>query len=161
MEPSIFLQSFIEGYAYLQSKFYGHKPGLVYGEQAWLWMPKKLMVLSNTEVNYLTARGKNNLFIVFTNQSIDTQDFTFDLDKQLTGFHSEHNVRIWKNNEDARKGRLVNGSMSLEIPPNGIVVLSIDDMTLKSAFQHIIVENEKITLMGPIFKPWILEKRTL
>lgn len=30
---------FIEGYAYLQSKFYGHLPGTVYGHEARLWMP--------------------------------------------------------------------------------------------------------------------------
>lgn len=147
-----FPSDFIEGYAYLQSKFYGHKQGAVYGEKAWLWMPKKLMELSTTEVNYLTARGENNLFIVLTNQSSETQDFTFGLDKQLTGFHSEHNVRIWENNKDAGEGKLINGRMSMEIPAKGFTVLSIGDMTIKSAFQHVIVENEKITTDGPHFQ---------
>jgi hypothetical protein len=115
-------------------------------------MPKKLMELSTTEVNYLTARGKNNLFIAFTNQSNEVQDFTFNLDKQLTGSHLEHNVRIWENNKDAGEGKLINGSMSVEIQPKGILVLSIEEMTIKSAFQHIIVNNEKITPDGPHFQ---------
>jgi hypothetical protein len=147
-----FPSDFIEGYAYLQSKFYGHKQGSVYGENAWLWMPKELMEPSTTEVNYLTARGENNLFIAFTNQSNEVQDFTFDLDKQLTGYHTEHNVRIWENNKDAGEGKLINGSMSVEIQPKGILVLSIEEMTIKPAFQDAIVDNDKIASDGAHFQ---------
>ncbi len=147
-----FPSDFIEGYAYLQSKFYGHKPGTVYGEKAWLWMPKKLIELSTTEVNYLAARGENNLYIAFTNQSSETQNFTFDLEKKLTGYNSEHNVRIWENNEDSGDDKLINGHMSVEIPPGGMVVLSIEELTITPAFQDVILENEKNTDDGSHFQ---------
>jgi hypothetical protein len=55
-----FPSEFIEGYAYLQSKFYGHRAGAFYGEEAWLWMPQKVLEVSSDEVNFITAREKTH-----------------------------------------------------------------------------------------------------
>lgn len=143
-----FPAEFIEGYAYLQSKFYGHKEGAVYGEKAWLWMPKGLMELSSSEINYLSARGENNLFLVFTNQSREEQEFSLDLNSRLTGFRSKHNVRIWKNNKYADDGQLIDGRMTLNIAPGGITMVSIEDLNIKPAFQNTIIENQKNAVRG-------------
>ena len=143
-----FPSEFIEGYAYLQSKFYGHKPGNVYGEKAWLWMPGKLLELSSNEINYLSSRGENTLFIAFTNQSRKTQKFTFELNKDLTDFLPEHKVRIWMNNKKSGLDLLSNGSMNLEVIPQGITVVSIEDLIIKPVFQHIIIENESNNSKG-------------
>lgn len=138
-----FPSEFIEGYAYLQSKFYGHKQGAVYGESAWLWMPKKLLELSSDEINYLSARGNNNLFIAFSNQSREAQEFTFNLNRQLTIFQSKHNVRIWKDNKYSGEKQLIDGNMILQIAPMGITVVAIEKMTIQPAFQNSIIENRQ------------------
>lgn len=137
-----FPSEFIEGYAYLQSKFYGHRQGVVYGEKAWLWMPRKLLELSSNEINYLSARGKDNLYIAFTNQSKEAQKFSFELNRELTGFQSKHKLKIWKNNKDSGEGALIDGSLNLDIMPEGITVVAIEDMNIKPEFQNKMLQNQ-------------------
>jgi hypothetical protein len=63
---------FIEGYAYLQSKFYGDRPGKFYGrDDAVLWLPRGLLQTGSVELNHLTARGHRGLYVAFTNQSTE------------------------------------------------------------------------------------------
>jgi hypothetical protein len=147
-----FPAEFIEGYAYLQSKFYGHQQGRIYGEQAWLWMPQNLLTVSSDEVNYLTARGEDNLYIVFTNQSKEAQTFTFDLNKQLTLFSENHKVRIWKDNQLKGIEQMTNGQMKLQISQQGIVVVCIEKLSVNPKFQHKLVENHLATSKGNQFQ---------
>lgn len=146
-----FPSGFIEGYAYLQSKFYGHKPGIFYGAKAWLWMPKQLMSLSSSEINYLTARGENAFFIAFTNQSKEPQKFTFNLNKDIIGFNSSHNVVARLSNGKSEKATLVNGSMTLEIAPEGITSLTIENLAIQPAFQHLIGDLTELKTPDPHF----------
>ena len=137
-----FPSDFIQGYAYLQSKFYGHKPGKFYNEQAWLWMPQNLIDLSSDEINYLSARGQKTLFIAFTNQSQDAQRFTFKLNQKHTAYQSEHKVRVMENNEQSSEGMMVNGMMELDIAPEGITVVAIEGIDIQPSFQHQVLENK-------------------
>jgi hypothetical protein len=139
-----FPSEFIEGYAYLQSKFYGHKPGTFYGSKAWLWMPKRLMELSSSEINYLTARGENAFFIAFTNQSKEPLKFTFNLNKDIIGFNATHNVMVNSKNGKSEKAQLIDGSMSLEIAAEGIAALTIENLMVEPAFQHLMDEKTEI-----------------
>ncbi|HZH94308.1 MAG TPA: hypothetical protein VEY06_00425, partial [Flavisolibacter sp.] len=48
-----FPNEFAPGYAYMKSKVYGHKPGSFYTDDSvYLWMPKQLLHLNSTQVNY-------------------------------------------------------------------------------------------------------------
>lgn len=140
-----FPSDFIEGYAYLQSKFYGHQQGRIYGEKVWLWMPQKVITVSSDEVNYLTARGESNLYIVFTNQGKEAHTFTFDLNKSLTGFGAKHKVRVWKDNQLKEEAQMTDGQMSLPIAPQGITVVCIEDLTIKPVFQHQLTDYQAVT----------------
>jgi hypothetical protein len=146
-----FPSEFIEGYAYLQSKFYGHKPGTFYDTKAWLWMPKQLMDLSSNEINYLTARGENAFFIAFTNQSKEPLKFTFNLNKDIIGFNTTHNVVVHSNNGKSEKTKISDGSMTLEIAPEGITALTIENLAIQPAFQHLMDEITEINNPGPHF----------
>jgi hypothetical protein len=65
-----FPSHFTEGYAYLQGRIYGDRPGMFYGEKdVWLWMPKGLLTCDNPEVNYIAARGNGKLCFALMNQS--------------------------------------------------------------------------------------------
>lgn len=142
-ESSIdFPSEFIQGYAYLQSKFYGHRQGHFYGEKAWLWMPQKLIDLSSDEINYLSARGQKTLFVAFTNQSNEHQTFTFRMNRELTAYQPEHKVRIMENNEHFGDGKMVNGVMELDIAPEGITVVAIEGIDIKPVYQHLVLENK-------------------
>jgi hypothetical protein len=138
-----FPSEFIEGYAYLQSKFYGHRVGAFYGEEAWLWMPQKVLEVSSDEINFLTARGENTFFVAFSNQSDESIDFTFQLSRELTGYAKVNSVRIRNNNEEVTKGKLEDGSMQLRISPNGVVAIAVDDIQIKPKFQQQVTQREK------------------
>lgn len=79
---------FIEGYAYLQSKFYGHLPGTIYGREARLWMPTGLATPADRQLNYISAVDDDALYIVFMNQSAETVETDVALDYALSG-HSD------------------------------------------------------------------------
>jgi hypothetical protein len=143
-----FPSEFIEGYAYLQSKFYGHKPGTFYGTKAWLWMPKQLINLSSSEINYLTARGENAFFIAFTNQSKEPLKFTFNLNKDIIGFNTTHTVMVNTNNGKSEKDKLIDGTMTLEIASEGITALTIENLMVDPAFQHLVDKKTEIKDLG-------------
>ncbi|MCH5598397.1 hypothetical protein [Niabella ginsengisoli] len=65
-----FPNEYIEGYAYLQNKFYGTSKGVFYGrKQLQLWMPSRLLKIDNVELNYIAARAGDTLYLAFMNQS--------------------------------------------------------------------------------------------
>ncbi|WP_257668883.1 hypothetical protein [Parapedobacter tibetensis] len=65
-----FPSEYIEGYAYLQNKMYGHYPGKFEGESGvQLWMPSGLLEIDQMELNYISARKDNKLYLAFMNQS--------------------------------------------------------------------------------------------
>jgi hypothetical protein len=130
-----FPSEFIEGYAYLQSKFYGHEAGTFYGEKAWLWMPRNVLTVSSDEINFLTARGEDALFVAFCNQSDEALDFSFELNQGLTGY-GVHAVSIRRDNGEVTGGELREGFMQLSISPKGITTIAVDDLQINPAFQH-------------------------
>jgi hypothetical protein len=94
-----FPSHYAEGYAYLQSKVYGDRPGTFYGDKdVWLWMPKGLAKTDNVEVNYVAGRGNGKLYLALTNQS--DQDVTTTLtlnDALIPGLKSSpRDVRVWR-----------------------------------------------------------------
>ncbi len=59
-----------EGYAYLQGRVYGDRPGTFCGAtNVWLWMPKGLLTCDQPEVNYIAARGNGKLYIALLNEA--------------------------------------------------------------------------------------------
>jgi hypothetical protein len=112
-------------------------------------MPKQLMNLSSSEVNYLTSRGENAFFIAFTNQSKESQKFTFKLNKDIIGYNSSHDVVVHLSNGKTEKATLIDGSMTLEIAPEGITSLTIENMAIQPAFQHLIGDLTETKVSGP------------
>jgi len=136
-----FPSDFIEGYAYLQSKFYGHRPGTFYGEKAWLWMPGKMMELSTTEVNYLSAIGGNSLMIAFTNQSKNPLTFTFQLNRNIVAYKASHNTIVRMNNSKQDRKLLTEGAMTIDIAREGITSIVIEDLAIQPVFRQLVQET--------------------
>jgi len=132
-----FPSEFIEGYAYLQSKFYGSKPGVFYGEKAQLWMPDNLLKTGSVELNYISARADNKLMIAFCNQSDKNITTTMDLNAEKAIFDTakKYNVRIIADNKAETKGEIVNGKLNVNVSANGITALIIEGITAKVKFQ--------------------------
>lgn len=134
-----FEREYIEGYAYLQSSYYGMRPGKFHDEkQVRLWMPKGLADISTRELNYIAARGKGSLCLAFTNQFSADETAIVKLDTKrvpnLAGVM--RNSKVWINNQPAAPIKVVDGRFSLSVPAKGIVALVIADTVVMPEFQE-------------------------
>lgn len=135
---------FIEGYAYLQSKFYGDRPGKFYDrDDAVLWMPRRLLKTSSVELNYLAARGRNGLYLAFTNQSrepVTTEiDFNSAVLPQVAG--KQFRVRSLSGGRErpVHRAELRDGRMTVTVPAMGLIAVEIEGLTITSKFQDRLV----------------------
>lgn len=132
-----FPDEFIEAYAYLQSKFYGHKSGTVYGETAWLWMPSGLLTSSNVELNYLSARGENALYVSFSNQmSRDDIASTITLDCDRLGIDKAKTYNVTVMGDSGKAGNVAGGKFDVQVAAGGVTTVKIVVPTPKSKIQH-------------------------
>lgn len=134
-----FPSQFIEGYAYLIDKFYGHKPGTFYDyKDVYLWMPKKLLTTGSVELNYIAARGRDRLHIALMNQSNEQVATELVLNPDVISFGAgrTYNVVLWQENKPAGTATLSDRSLNVVVEPMGITAVTIEGMTAKPKFQH-------------------------
>jgi len=138
-----FPNEFIEGYAYLQSKFYGFADGTFYGNKATLWMPEKLLKTSSLELNYISARSEDRLMIAFCNQSKENVVSAIELNSLEIGFQTDkkYNVRVIADNTEISGTEMQNGKFPVTVSPNGITAVIIEGVTPKVDFQHKILRK--------------------
>jgi len=129
---------FAEGYAYLQSKVYGHKSGKFYDdENVWLWMPKNILDVDNVEINYLTGHGNGNFYIALTNQSKEnvTTELTINNKYFANTDFSSFSVDSRNNNHKMKEMKILDGSISVTVPASGITSLVVSNLQPKLSFQ--------------------------
>lgn len=125
-----FPSEYIEGYAYLQNKFYGHTPGSFYGEEGVnLWMPEKLLEVENLELNYVSGYKGNDLYIAFANQSHEKVVTNFSLNRALAELANEYSITRWQENRKAGTEQAHGRTLQVEVAPDGISVVKISGVT--------------------------------
>lgn len=141
-----FPNEFIEGYAYLQSKFYGHVEGTFYGEKAVLWMPKNLLKTNSVELNYISARSENKLMIAFTNQSNKDIVTEVQLNEEKIKFlpGKEYQVRVIADNKKETSCLMTGGMFNLEVTANGVTSVIIEDVVPNVIFQQSLMEKTEV-----------------
>lgn len=131
-----FPSHYSEGYAYIQSKVYGDRPGTVYGEPGvWLWMPKGVITVSHPELNYVVGRSDRGLYVAFSNQSDKEVSSSVKLDASRIEYGASHVVRQWRENTPSTPGSMKDGEVSVVVAPKGITVISIEGARARPAFQ--------------------------
>lgn len=60
-----------EGFVWFANNIYGGAKGMVYGNEARLWMPAGAFSVDNPSVNFLAARDASRLYIILTGESDD------------------------------------------------------------------------------------------
>lgn len=131
-----FPAEFIEGYAYLQNKFYGSRKGNIYKEKdVQLWMPAGLLKVDDVELNYIAARKGNQLFLVFTNQSGQPVSTTAHINKRWAIIKAGAAVSQWSNGSWQQQTALKDSSFQLSVPANGITTIRIQQAILQTGFQ--------------------------
>jgi len=128
-----FPSEYIEGYAYLQNKFYGSKPGKFYGEDGVnLWMPKNSLTVSHPELNYISGYNETGLFLAFTNQSEDAvKAIVTIIPEWTTGSIGEIEVL----SDGGTTSPLSNSSFEVKVPANGIIAVKVKGLSPKMGFQ--------------------------
>lgn len=133
-----FPAEYIEGYAYLQNKFYGHEKGNFYDvKNVQLWMPDSLLRIDHVELNYIAARRGDNLFLAFMNQSNETVKANVKINPDLVQFQEENlETRVWKENGDP-VAQTISGLnlQDLEVAPEGITAVQISGIKTRTTFQ--------------------------
>ena len=120
---------FIEGYAYLQSKFYGHLPGTIYGREARLWMPTGLATPADRQLNYISAVDDDALYIVVMNQAAETVETDVALDYALSGHSDGGHYRTQVIGGSGASGQLADGRFTVRVAGNGIAAVRIETPT--------------------------------
>jgi hypothetical protein len=119
-----FPSRFIEGYAYLKSRFIGDRAGRFYSlENAWLWMPPDLVRTESVELNHVAARADDAFAIAFMNESDAVVRTTAVIDPSRVHGIEKLSAEHWINNAEAEPVLVKEGRVRLEVPPRGIVAL--------------------------------------
>lgn len=130
---------FIEGYAYLQSKFYGDRPGKFFDrDDAVLWLPRRLIKSSSVEINTLVARGRDRVYLAFTNQSPEPVSAEITLSAttlpQVAG--QTYRTRVFR---DGSATALRDGRLTVTIPPMGLTAVEVEGLVVTPKFQDRLV----------------------
>ncbi len=132
-----FPSRFVEGYAYLQSKIYGDRPGKFFGyDDAVLWMPQRLLQTGSVELNFVAARGKGRLYLAFTNQSREAVSTDVVFDQQVLPLQGKtYRVQVLgAGKSDTQEMR--DGRFRVSVPPMGLTAVAIEGLSITPAFQQ-------------------------
>lgn len=141
----------IEGYAYLQSQFYGHKPGTFYDiEDAVPWMPQGLLETSSPQLNYIAARTSEGLVLAFMNQADTSVTSTISLRAEAISIPSDRSYDLftWKKGQRKKVGQLVGGQFEVDVPADGLTPILIKGLSVPAKFQDKLLDNAPS-------KPWV------
>lgn len=134
-----FPSDYIEGYAYLQNKFYGHKKGRFMGsDQVQLWMPARLLKIGDIGLNYIAARKGDSLFIAFTNQSTHSIQTTVTVNSSWVRCSS--GTALERLGAERHKAFLKDSSFTVKVPANGQTAVVLTGAVLKPAFQDLLLK---------------------
>ncbi len=133
---------YIEGYAYLQSNFYGDRAGEFFGRKnAYLWMPSKLLDISSVELNYIAARGQDGgFYLSFANQSRRTVGAKVKINKDLVKLDAgkEYEIKYYNSSDKsvAKTASLKDGEFEIDVPAMGLVSVAMDEIKIEPKFQQ-------------------------
>ncbi|MDR6782156.1 hypothetical protein ABIE26_001355 [Pedobacter africanus] len=137
-----FPSDYIEGYAYLQNKFYGAKKGKFFPfENVQLWMPSRLLQMDNIALNYISAKKGDTLLLAFMNQSQKAVSTRVAVDALRVGISTGSAIRILSSAE--KPSALKENSFQVNVPAGGMTALAITGVKIGSSFQDQILNIRK------------------
>ncbi len=139
-----FPSEFIEGYGLMRNKFYGHEEGNWYGEKVWLWMPPRLIESGSIELNYISARGKNALYVALSNQSGKRIKTWIRVNKDLVRLSPQTMIM----DQDGKVLKIKSEKIELTVPPHGQIALAIKNVSLVNLLNI----QDRLLAKGPEWK---------
>ena len=133
-----FPSRYAPAYAYLQSKVYGDQRGEVYGDRAvQLWMPRGLLTVDQTELNYVSAYSGSSLYLIFMNQASAPLEARVRIDPNVANYNAGNTypVRVWKDGVASAGAVLRDGTVDFGVSGGGMTVLAVDRLKILPKFQ--------------------------
>lgn len=140
-----FPSEYIEGYAYLQNKLYGKKKGRFFDEEnIQLWMPEKLFQAESVELNYISGRKDNSVFVAFMNQSAEAVSSVITLNADLLKKAGRPSTfSIYRNGQWDAPITLSGNSFKIDVEANGLTVLKLQDIIPVVNIQEMLITDVK------------------
>lgn len=137
-----FPSDYIEGYAYLQNKFYGAKKGRFFQfENVQLWMPSRLLNTADIALNYVSAKKGDTLLLAFMNQSGVDISTRVSVDTSRVDFSGSTGVQTLY--PSVQVLNLKDATFQINVPAGGITALAIPGVKISSGFQDQILNVKK------------------
>lgn len=112
-----------EGFVWFSNDIYGSANGVVHGNEARLWMPEGIAATDRPDINMLTARGADRLFIMLTDQSGTDTTVTVILSNNISRQMKSTSVTLYDNENRESYLECENGHIRLTVPAHGVVTL--------------------------------------
>ncbi|MDO8541047.1 MAG: hypothetical protein Q7S40_11470 [Opitutaceae bacterium] len=143
---------YAQGYAYLQSKVYGDRPGRFYDDaDVRLWMPAQLLEIDDVQVNHVTAIGSDRFYVALLNESGRPVRARVRINPLVLPLNPErrYRAREWRDNREVAAIEISgSGIFTVEIAPRGLTALAVDGVKVQTQFQQKFFAGERQPL-GP------------
>ncbi len=127
-----------EGYAYMQNKAYGAMQGKFFGHNdALLWMPKQLIAVPD-QINYISARGADNVYIALMNESADALNAEIRLNEKLLPAIKEGAFEVELSSGE--KLTVTDGRLTVPVAARGLTGVIIKGLQAVPQFQNRIAD---------------------
>ncbi|MPZ18219.1 MAG: hypothetical protein GEV06_09940 [Luteitalea sp.] len=126
-----FPSRYAQGYAYLQSKVYGDRPGTFYGDSGVrLWMPKHIVSIGDPQINYLSGYGNGNFYLALANESPRRSQAEIQLNRDYLPYSvgKRYRVRVWHDGKVSDTIAAIDGRLTVPISPRGLTALVVEEM---------------------------------
>jgi len=116
------------GYAFFDGKVFGHAPGRIFDEKGcWLWLKRGAVVISNPQINTLTAHNDKKFLAILTNQDTRPQAASISLSQKSLGIDPKAIKSVTVRSVDGtRKVRLKDGTAKLTFKPRELLVVEVE-----------------------------------
>lgn len=119
------------GYAYFDSRIFGHAAGKVYDDPAaWLLLRRGVVSVDNVQINTLLAWSEGKLHIILANQSKQAQETTLAAGKGI-GDGIGATARVGKAAPAAVQWDSASNSARLTVPARGLVTVTLSGVKVE------------------------------
>lgn len=123
-----FPSRYAPGYAYLQSKVYGDRPGSFFGDpDVALWMPKRVVATDNVQIDYLSGRGGGNFYVALNNAAKRAIETTVTLNPDYVQMvpGKRYAAEVWRDGAKAPTIEVSDGKLRVPISAGGQTAIII------------------------------------
>lgn len=121
-----FPAAFEENFVWFRFRTYGHRPGTFYGDEGvWLWMPRGIVAIDNSQVNWISAEGGDRFYLSLTNSSPDRQSVRVDFGDAV-GLTGETRPVTVIADDQPRRVEMTGRSLTIDVSAHGLTAVVLD-----------------------------------